>query len=71
LKTLVTIASYRHPVPAYVAKTQLETEGIRCFVDDETSRTRDWLASGEAAGVRLQVASADADRARHLLDARA
>jgi hypothetical protein len=65
---LVTIASFTTAFDAHVRKNMLEREGIRAFVADEL--TGDQLFGAYVHDyVKLQVASADAERAQQLLRA--
>ncbi len=60
----VTIAAYSVAMKAEAAKNFLETNGIRAFVDDENFASTMW---SNLAETKLQVAAADAERARQLL----
>jgi hypothetical protein len=59
---LVTISSYENPTEAHAAKNLLEMEGITAYVADEA--VGNWLGYMGTAigGIKLQVASADAER---------
>src|SRR5689334_13943880 len=60
---LVTIATFRTLGEAHVAKGALESEGIECFLTDETI-----AASYPAAvGIRLQVHAEDREQAKQIL----
>jgi hypothetical protein len=61
---LVTVARYPQPLGAEAAKNFLESNGVRAFVADENASSTLWSNLVE---VKLQVALADADRAKKLL----
>jgi rubredoxin len=63
----ITVATYSQPVQAHLARTQLESEGIRCVVGDEHLVRVDWLLSNAIGGVKLKVHSTDAEHAREVL----
>ncbi len=61
---LVTVARFLQPVNAQMAKGMLESAGIQCFLQGEQANSLLALAFR----ARLQVAEADAEAARTLLD---
>ena len=63
---LQTIATYPQAFLAHAAKNYLAEQGIRAFVGDEFTTDQSWSNYIEA---KLQVAAADAVRARELLAA--
>jgi hypothetical protein len=64
---LVTVATYPDVAEAQLAKERLELEGIRAFVvDAQTAGVMPFLTSS-TGGVRVQVDSRDAERAREIL----
>lgn len=64
---MITISRYRNLMAAEVAKTRLESLGIRTMIADEFSYT---LGYGSVIdGVRLQVAEEDAERAAEIMAA--
>lgn len=65
MHALVTIATYPQSFQAHAARNYLEEQGIRAFVADEFTTDQSWSNYIEA---KLQVATADAARARSLLD---
>ncbi len=65
---LTTVARYSFPYEAHIARGKLESEGIPAFVADEQTINMQWLYSDALGGVRLQVPSAWAERARDVLD---
>jgi hypothetical protein len=64
---LVTVAKYPQAIAAEAAKICLESNGVRAFVADENFASTMW---SNLAEVKLQVAAADADRAKKLLTER-
>jgi len=63
----VTVASFSRPVEAYLARTQLEADGITCVVSDEYLIRVDWLLSNAVGGVKLMVPVWEAERAKEIL----
>jgi hypothetical protein len=64
---LVTIATFRYAPEMGLVRSKLESEGIECFVKDElTSQTYIYNAVG---GMKLQVRSGDAEKARDIVKA--
>jgi hypothetical protein len=68
--TLVTVERYRDLSEAFVARSVLQSAGIPCFLCDENFVRLDWGYSNFIGGMRLQVASKDADDAFALLHER-
>jgi predicted RNA-binding Zn-ribbon protein involved in translation (DUF1610 family) len=68
---LVAIERYRDLAEAFVARSVLESAGIPCFLCDENFVRLDWAYSNFIGGMRLQVASKDADDAHELLTQKA
>ena len=64
---LVTVATFMTPVEADVARNALEAEGIACQVLDDTILGLLWQLGNALGGVKLQVDSRDAARARAVL----
>ena len=64
-----TVASFREPYQAYIAKGRLETEDIPACVLDEHLIQIDWMYSQAIGGVKVQVPEEDFDRARAILKA--
>jgi hypothetical protein len=54
-------------VDAHIALGRLQAEGIRATLADENLVQTDWLYSIAVGGIKLQVADADAGRARLVL----
>jgi ribosomal protein S27AE len=65
----ITVATFRYPVEAHLAKSKLESEGIEVYVADENIVAINWLYSNAVGGVKVQVREDEADRARALLQA--
>jgi hypothetical protein len=66
---LKTVASFRDPYEAHIARGKLETEGIPTVVLDEHLIQVDWLASQAIGGVKVQVPEEDFVRAREIMTA--
>jgi hypothetical protein len=64
---IVTIASFHTPWEASLAKNALEAEGITAFLANEATLAASMGVSSPVAAVELQVAQADAERARVVL----
>ena len=64
---LVTVASFPDVPEAQLAKERLELEGIQAFVVDALTAGVMPYLTGSTGGVRLQVTSKDAERAREVL----
>jgi hypothetical protein len=62
---LVTVYTLGNPVQAEIIKNALQADGIRCFLDGINQAAEPGLIGLE---IRVQVAPADADRARKLLE---
>lgn len=65
---LVTVATFRDYIQANIAKTKLESEGMRGFLADDVIVTLNWLYSNAYGGVKLKVGIDDSDQARAILD---
>ena len=63
----VTIATFTLPHEAAVPKALLESEGIACFLQNETTLEINPFMSNAIGGVMLKVKEEDEDRARELL----
>lgn len=62
---LTTVARFASALEAETAKNFLLAEGVQAFVADENATS---LFSGMLGQAKLQVAAADADRAKELLN---
>jgi hypothetical protein len=67
MEKLVTIATFTLPSELSVAKSLLESEGIRYYTADELTVQSYNFLSNAVGGVKLQVASSDANKAHDLL----
>lgn len=65
---LVTVRRYRDLSEAIVARSLLESAGMRVELRDENLVRLDWQVSNFIGGIRLQVEEADAATATELLD---
>jgi hypothetical protein len=65
---LTTIATFSFPYEAHIAKSHLEFENIPAFVADEHTFNMQWLYSNAMGGVRLQVPTIQAERAREIIN---
>lgn len=64
---LITIATFSHPLDAYVPKTKLEAAGISAFVADDYMITLNWLYSNALGRAKLQVMALEVQRALDIL----
>jgi hypothetical protein len=64
---LVTVASFTHPVEAWVEKLRLDHAGVKSFVADDNIVSMYWLCSNAVGGVKLQVAHGDLQAAAEIL----
>src|SRR5579871_4520652 len=64
INDLVTVYTMGNPLKAQMVKNFLEAEGIKCFLDGINQAAEPGLIGLE---IDVQVAAADADRARKLL----
>jgi len=64
---LVTVRSYRDPIAAELAKSLLESQGIRAFVFDQYFAGINWLYSLALGGVKVKVDASDLESAREVL----
>lgn len=53
---------------AYLVKSKLESEGIECFIPDETVAKTRWVYLTGEAWIRLQVKEKDAAKALEILE---
>ncbi|HLD35439.1 MAG TPA: hypothetical protein VJC37_01860 [Planctomycetota bacterium] len=65
---VVTVGQYIHLIDAQFAQMRLESEGIEVYLGDDNLILMDPLYSLAIGGVRIQVRSSDALRARELLE---
>jgi hypothetical protein len=64
---MVTIATYDFWPDAEIARGRLQVEGIEAVLADQHLVQTDWLYSIAVGGIKLQVGTEDADRARTIL----
>lgn len=62
-----TVARFRDPYEAHIARSQLEAAGLEAFVFDDHTITANWLYSGAIGGVRVCVAEPDEAAALEIL----
>jgi membrane protease YdiL (CAAX protease family)/predicted RNA-binding Zn-ribbon protein involved in translation (DUF1610 family) len=65
---LVTIATFDLAAQAETPRLLLEQEGIRAFLADDNLVRAIWFLANAVGGTKLQVATADAERARKILE---
>jgi hypothetical protein len=63
-----TVAGYRDVLDAQLAMSKLESEGIECSLANEYLVGVLWRLSTAVGGVQVQVAMADLERARAILE---
>lgn len=63
----ITVACYREPSMAELAKSKLVAEGIECELVDEQTIAINWLWSDLLGGVKVRVPEGQAAEARMLL----
>lgn len=66
---LVQVGSYITVNDAEFARMLLESEGIEVFIADATIVAMDWLLGNAVGWIKVQVESANEERARALLEA--
>lgn len=67
---LVEVASFRDYIGAHVAKSKLESEGIRSFLFNERLVTWNWFYSNALGGVKVMVGDSEANEALSILSAK-
>jgi len=67
-RTLITIHRYRDLSEAIVARSLLESAGIRAYLRDENLVRLEWQISNFIGGIRLQVEAADEASAIEILN---
>ncbi len=65
---LVTVASFDGPTQAQMARSALESAGIRSVLTDEATVTLFWHMSNAIGGIKVQVMEVDATRALAILE---
>jgi predicted RNA-binding Zn-ribbon protein involved in translation (DUF1610 family) len=61
------IRSYDNYVSAHIAMGRLEEDGIKCWLKDENTVTIDPILTNAVGGIKLMVASTQAERALDIL----
>ncbi|MDX1925041.1 MAG: type II CAAX endopeptidase family protein [Pirellulaceae bacterium] len=69
MSLLVTIATYHSQTKAEAARIHLAQEGIESVLTNESIVAMDWLLMNAIGGIKLQVASHDAERAAGYINA--
>jgi hypothetical protein len=67
MNNLVTVQIFTFPTEAHLAQLRLESNGIACFLKDETTIGVINLYSNALGGVKLQVEEKEAEKAREIL----
>lgn len=67
MDNFITIAFFDTANSAHMARIQLESAGIRCFIEDEFTVNANWLYWNTIGGVKLNVARQDAEKAALIL----
>src|SRR5688572_24910993 len=67
MTNLVTVQIFTFPTEAHLAQLRLESNGISCFLKDETTVGVISLYSNALGGVKLQVEENEAEKAREIL----
>lgn len=65
---LITARVFDNPIDANMLKSKLESEGINCFLFDESTVTLDPLLSNAVGGIKLKINKADTERVKELLN---
>jgi hypothetical protein len=65
---LVTIATFETPIEASIARSALESAGIRAFLLDDQVAGMNWAFTNAIGGVKLQVSSDDLPSAKKVLN---
>lgn len=63
-----TLGTFEFPADVQIIKGKLESEGITVFLRDENTINSDPLISSAIGGVKLQVYTADFERAKRIYD---
>jgi hypothetical protein len=64
---LITVGKFYEVNSAELAVMQLNEEGIEAYIADATIVSMDWLLANAIGWVKVQVATADAERARAII----
>ncbi len=63
----VLLNSYNNYIEAHIAKGVLEEQGIGCWLKDEYTITIDPILTNAVGGIKIMVATADAEKAWEIL----
>jgi len=63
----ITIRSFDNYVSAHIAMGRLEEDGIKCWLKDENTVTIDPILTNAVGGIKLMVATTQAERALSIL----
>lgn len=66
---LVTIATFMYPTEAYSLMSLLESEGIKCFLDDQYTVAVNPFLSNAIGGIKLNIMSSDVEKAMEIIKA--
>jgi len=66
--SLVTIKTFSDPHEANICKSSLESEGISCFLNNETLIGSNPLLSNAVGGYKLKCKEEDAEKALKLIE---
>jgi hypothetical protein len=64
---LITLKTFTSVTEAHLAKTQLESEGIKCVLFDENVANLSHFFSEIAGGVKLKIMESDQEKALSIL----
>lgn len=64
---LITLVTYMFPTEAYPTITQLEAEGIECFLGDENIVSVHPFLSNAVGGVKVNIKESDSEKALSIL----
>jgi hypothetical protein len=65
---LTTVATFETPLQAAIARNYLESEGVTAFLADDETVSMAWHLTNAIGGVKLRVATDQAEKAIQLLD---
>jgi uncharacterized C2H2 Zn-finger protein len=66
---MVTVSTHLEPTEAHIMRCRLEAEGIKAFVAHEHHVGLNWFMATALGGAKVQVAEADAEAARQVVEA--
>lgn len=64
---IVTLKVFDNPMEAHLLKTKLESEGIRCFLQDENIVSLNPLYNYAVGGIKLNIRFADLEMANQII----